>query len=40
MHTAMEKYYYDAVSAAGFLTSQMIWWSDMIDRTEVMVDET
>ena len=36
----MEKYYYDAVSAAGFVTSQMIWWSGIIDRTEVMVDVT
>ena len=40
MNTAMETYYYDAVSAAGFLTSQMIWWSRSIDRTEVMADGT
>ena len=40
MNIAMETYYYDAVSAAGFLTSQMIWWSDITDRTEVMVDGT
>tara|TARA_R110001632_G_scaffold52986_1_gene130903 strand:- start:1396 stop:1518 length:123 start_codon:yes stop_codon:yes gene_type:complete len=38
MNIAMETYYYNAVSAAGFLTSQMIWWSDIIDWTEVMVD--
>ena len=40
MNIAMETYYYNAVSAAGFLTSQMIWWSDIIDWTEVMVDGT
>jgi hypothetical protein len=36
VNTRMETYYYDAVSAAGFLTTQMLWWSDMTDRTEVM----
>jgi len=40
MNIAMKTYYYNAVSAAGFLTSQMIWWSDITDRTEVMVDGT
>jgi len=26
MEQRMETYYYEAVSASGFLTSQMIWW--------------
>lgn len=40
MNMRMETYYYDAVSAAGFLTSQMIWWSDITDRTKAVADET
>tara|TARA_R110002096_G_scaffold276467_1_gene470530 strand:- start:786 stop:902 length:117 start_codon:yes stop_codon:yes gene_type:complete len=32
----METYYYDAVSAAGFLTTQMLWWSDITDREGAM----
>jgi len=35
MKQSMATYYYDAVSKAGFATSQMIWWMRSIDRTEV-----
>lgn len=35
MKQSMKTYYYDAVSQAGFATSQMIWWMRSIDRTEL-----
>ena len=40
MKQSMETYYYDAVSAAGFLTSQMIWWCGTIDRTGTIYNGT
>mgnify|MGYP003635508042 len=40
MSERMETYYYDAVSAAGLLTSQMIWWSRSIDQREYMTNGT
>ena len=40
MKKGMKTYYYNAVSAAGFATSQMIWWMRSIDRTEAFTNET
>ena len=40
MKQKMETYYYDAVSAAGFLTSQMIWWCATTDRTGTIYNGT
>ena len=40
MKEGMETYYYNAVSAAGFATSQMIWWMRSIDRLETNTNGT
>ena len=40
MKEGMETYYYNAVSATGFATSQMIWWMRSIDRMETNTNGT
>lgn len=40
MKSGMETYYYNAVSATGFATSQMIWWMRSRDHMEINTNGT